>query len=123
MPNEFAFARNFEALVNKSPRQYQIVTVFLNQMTVDQRSGREIAPSEYLEIFLSNPNELSVLLRRDYGSYWLLSREMFRGIQVGGIDLSSNKPLSAIEEERILGELRGAIDTTRYLLAERLGTR
>lgn len=123
MANEFAFARNFEALVNKPPRQYQTVTVFLNQMAVDQRSGREIAPSEYLEIFLSNPNEISVLLRRDHGSYWLLSREMFRGLQVGGIDLSSIRPLSVIEQERILEELRGAVDTTRYLLAERLGTR
>jgi len=123
MTNEFAFARNFEALINKPPRQYQTVTVFLNQMTTDQRSGREIAPSEYLEIFLSNPNEITVLLRRDHGAYWLLSREMFRGVRVGGIDLGSTKPLSTIEEGKIFGELRGQIDSTRYLLAEGLNAR
>jgi hypothetical protein len=115
-----AYARNFEALTNKPPRQYQILTVFLNQMTEDRRSGREIASNEYLEVFLSNPNEVTVLLRRDHGPYWLLSREMFRGVQASGVDLSSARAQSTVDEQKIVEALRNEIDTTRHLLAARL---
>ena len=46
MVDEAAYARNFEAVSNTPPRQYQILTVFLNQMTDERRQGRAIAPNE-----------------------------------------------------------------------------
>ena len=120
MPNEAEYARNFEAVNNRSPRQYQIVTVFLNQMSLDRKTGQEIAPNEYLEVFLSNPDEITVLFRRDHGSYWLLSREMFRGVTVPGIDTSRLGSLSASETELVAEALRNEIDSTRHLLGEQL---
>ena len=118
MKNEAEYAKNFEARLNRSPRQYQILTVFLNQMSEDRKAGREIASGEHLEIFISNPNEVTVLLRRDYGVYWLLSREMFRGISVRGVDLSTFRPLSQLEENAVIAALSNEIDGTRHLLAE-----
>ena len=123
MPNEAEYARNFEAVSNRSPRQYQIVTVFLNQMSRDRKTGQEIAPNEYLEVFLSNPDEITVLLQRDHGSYWLLSREMFRGVTVPGVDTSRLGSLSASESELVAEALRNEIDSTRHLLGEQLLSR
>ena len=70
------------------------------------------------EYFLSNPNEVTVLLQRDHGAYWLLSREMFRGIAAPGVDVNSLKVLKDDERDRIVGSLRNEIDTTRHLLGE-----
>jgi len=123
MPNEYAFVRNFEAIANNLPRQYQIVTVFLNQMSEDRRSGRLIAANEYLELFMSNPNEITVMVRRDHGTYWLLSREMFRGVAVSGVDQGLMGSLSMAESEQVADSLRAEIDNTRFLLGERLRPR
>ena len=120
MPNEAEYARNFEAVTNKPPRQYQIVTVFLNRMSQDRLIGQQISATKYLEVFLSNPDEVTVLLRRDHGSYWLLSREMFRGVSVPSVDLDRVGSLSAAEIEQITGILRNQIDGTRYVLGEQL---
>ena len=123
MKNEAEYAKNFEARSNRSPRQYQILTVFLNQMSEDRKAGREIAAGEYLEVFISNPNEVTVLLRRNHGVYWLLSREMFRGISARGVDLSTIGPLSRHDEDAVMAALRNEIDSTRHLLGERLVAR
>jgi hypothetical protein len=116
--NEVDYARNFEAVTNKAPRQYQILTVFLNQMTEDRIEGQQIAKGEWMDMFISNPGEVSVLLRRDHGRYWVLSREMFRGIDVAEIDLSQIRSLGSDEQKRIVHALQDEIDTTRHLLSE-----
>lgn len=123
MPNEVEYARNFEAIANTPPRQYQIVTFFLNPMTEDRRSGQRISPSEYLEVFLSNPGEITVLLKKDHGNYWLLSREMFKAVVVPGMDTNRVGSFSGPEAERVAETLRNQIDSSRYLIGERLVAR
>ena len=120
MENEAEYALNFEARQNRPPRRYRVLTVFLNQMTEDRKSGRRSRPESTLEVFVSAPNEVTVLLRRDHGHYRLLSRELFRGTQVAGVNLSSMTPLSDIDEGKVIDSLQNEIDTTRHLLAERL---
>ena len=123
MPNEAEYARNFEAIANTPPRQYQIVTFFLSPMTEDRRSGQRISPSEYLEVFLSNPGEITVLLKRDHGTYWLLSREMFKAVLVPGVDTNRVGSVSGPEAERVAETLRNQIDSSRHLIGERLVAR
>ena len=120
MPNETEYARNFEAVSNRPPRQYQIVTFFLNSMSEDRKSGEQISPNEYLEVFLSNPDEITVLLRRDHGSYWVLSREMFRAVPVSGVSTNRIGSFATPDAQRVTGALRNQIDSTRYLLGQRL---
>jgi hypothetical protein len=114
--DEAAYARNFEAVSNTPPRQYQTLTVFLNQMTDERRQGRAIAPNEYLEVFVSSPNEITVLLRRDHGPYWLLSREMFRGVGAPGVQTGTLGPLSETDQDLVARSLQNEIDTTRHML-------
>jgi hypothetical protein len=118
VPNEVEYAKNFEAVTNRPPRQYQVLTVFLNQMSEDRKRGHAIAANEYLEVFLSSPNQVTVLLRRDHGAYWLLSREMFRDVRVDRVDLDRVRPLSEQERDEIVEVLRNEIDTTRHFLGQ-----
>ena len=125
MTDEVDYARNFEAVTNTPPRQYQIVTFFLNPMSEDRKSGQKISPTEYLEVFFSNPNEITVLVRKDHGNYWLLSREMFKADLVSGLNAKriGSVEFAAVSEpevERIVEALRNQIDTTRQLIGQRL---
>lgn len=120
MPNEADYAQNFEAVTNTSPRRYQIITFFLNPMTEDRRSGQKISTTEYFEAFLTNPDEITVLLTKDHGNYWLLSREMFTGVVISGVNTSRVGSFSGPEVERVAEALRNQIDSTRYLIGQRL---
>jgi hypothetical protein len=92
-------------------------------MSDDRRTGQLIATDEYLEVFVSNPSEITVLLRRDHGTYWVLSREMFRGVSVPGVDQGQMRALSPSEREQVAAALRAEIDSARLLLGERLRAR
>ena len=120
MPNKAEYAKNFEAVTNRPPRQSQVLTVFLNQMSEDRKTGEEIATNEYLEVFLIPPapeSRVVVQLRRDHGAYWLLSRETF--VRVPGVNLDSVDPeRSGLERYAVVEALRNEIDTTRHLLSQ-----
>jgi hypothetical protein len=123
MPNEAEYASNFEAVQNESPRQYQIVTLFMIPMSEDRRSGSRLSENEYLEVFLSNPGEITVLVRRDHGAYWVLSREMFKMASIAGVDTRKVGSLSGAESDRVVAALRDEIDATRHLLGETFSAR
>jgi NAD kinase len=92
-------------------------------MSQDRRSCEQISPTEYLEVFLSNPGEITVLSRKDHGSYWLLSREMFKDVPVAGVNTNRLGSFSESEVDRVAEALRNQIDSTRYLLGQRLAAR
>jgi hypothetical protein len=88
-------------------------------MTEDRRSGQRLSPSKYLEVFLSNPRQITVLLRKDHGDYWLLSREMFKAVLVPGVDMNRVGSFSEPEVERVADTLRNQIDSSRCLISQR----
>lgn len=114
--NESGYARNFEAVENPPPREYHVLTVFLNPMSEDRRTGKKISDTEYIEIFASNPGEITVLLRRDHRTFWLLSREMFHDNSVPGVDLSRVGSFGPNDEHLIRAALQDRIDITRHFL-------
>ena len=117
MPNESEYARNFEAVKNSPPRAYHVLTIFLNVMSEDRHSGKKISVREYLEIFASNPGEVTVLLRRDQGTFWLLSREMFRDLVVPGVSLSRVGSFSPNDQQQVWNTLQDRVDRTRHILS------
>lgn len=120
MQNEAPFAKNFEATANPPNRKYQIVTIFMIPMSADRRDGDRLSASEYLEVFKTAPGQVTVLIRRDHGAYWNLSREMFQAAAAPDVDLSGFRPLTDAEVSRVIDALRLQIDSTRYLLGETL---
>ena len=109
MADEYTWAENFQATVPRNKAVYQIVTVFKLPMTDDRRRGVRISRNEYLEVFATNPGEVTVLVRVDKRTYWTLSREMFRD---PSITLWATEP--QLYQTRLA--LQPQIDTTRYLL-------
>jgi hypothetical protein len=120
MQNEATFARNFEATSNPPNRKYQIVTVFMIPMSEDRRIGERLSPTEYLEAFSALKDQVVIQMRRDHGSYWVLSREAFEATAVPGVEFTGVGNLSPADVRRVTDVLRLQIDTTRHLLGERL---
>lgn len=125
MVDEAPYAKNFEATKNTPRRLSQVVTVFVIPMSPDRREGRRISADEYVELFVTFPGSLVAQVRRDHGSYWILSRENFK-VDVPGVDLKipwHQHAFTSEEFDLVLAALRNDIDTTRYLLGDALAAR
>ena len=121
MTDTAPYARNFQAAadqprsVSLAPRMFpQVLTFFLIQMSDDRRSGTEIAPGEYLTVFKIDADEVTVLLSRDHGDYWIHSRERFRVPGVSRFPVQTDFARGSL----VIAELRDEIDTTRHLLGQ-----
>lgn len=120
MPNEFDWAENFEEISRDASHVFpRVLTVFKLPMTLDRRVGLRISDSEFLEIFSTTPESLTIQIRSDRNSFWLLIRET--------VDTRGNTQLSEIALDRIVTDqevrqaasaLQPLIDNTRYLLAK-----
>ena len=55
----------------------QILTVFNIDMTKDRKSGVKLSENIYFEAFRTHLNGITIHLRIDKGSYWILSRQIF----------------------------------------------
>jgi hypothetical protein len=118
MRNEFEWAENFEQ-VTKEPKHLfpRVVTVFKLPMTDDRRSGIRISPREYVEMFVVDPGTLTVQIRVDKGTYWVLSRETFAAGSIYGVDTGTAQHSLYDEEFKSAQQSFGPeIDRTRYLL-------
>ena len=119
MTNDYAWAENFAA-IRKGSREAleQIVTVFKLPMTEDRRSGEMISLNEYVEMFVVHTGMLTVQVRVDKGSYWVMSRQTFAApSSVLGVDTTTlQHELSALEFVRARWAFQSELDTTRYLL-------
>ncbi len=114
MTNDYEWAENFEE-IRKGPREEfeRVVTVFKLPMTEDRRIGEMISPNEYVEMFVVHTGMLTVRVRLDKGSYWVMSRQTFTAPSVPGVDTAR---LSALEFARAREAFQSELDTTRYLL-------
>lgn len=118
--NEADYAQNFEAKTNDPGRRYQVVTIFTIPMSDDRRVGTQLSKREYLELFVSAPGQLTVLLRVDHGAYWILSRELFIGPAIAGVSLPEYGALTKRQERRARLALQDRLDRTRHLLKNKL---
>ena len=109
MENEYPWAARFLATAPRNQAVSQVVTVFKLPMTDDRRSGERISPNEYLEMFATNPGEVTVLVRLDKQAYWVLSREVFAYPSMTSWGTKAELHAAQIA-------LQPQIDTTRYLL-------
>lgn len=119
--DESNYSRNYQAIGKKDGEMFeQMVTVFLNKMTDDKRSGEEIADSEYVEAFVVHPYSVTVQIRVDKGDYWVLSRQTFK-IKNNYPD-QTDIPYSDLQYILIDAPLtidqtmQNQIDNTRYIL-------
>jgi hypothetical protein len=118
MTNDYEWAENFEE-IRKGPREEfeRVVTVFKLPMTEDRRIGEMISPNEYVEMFVVHTGMLTVRVRLDKGSYWVMSRQTFTAPSVPGVDTARlQHDLSALEFARAREAFQSELDTTRYLL-------
>lgn len=111
--SESAYSKNYSAINKKDGEMFeQMITVFLNEMTDDRKSGEKISNSEYIEAFVLHPNSITVQIRVDKGDYWVLSRQTLESknnypyqTNVSYSDLLSN-----------FEDMQNKIDNTRYIL-------
>ena len=121
MPNDYEWAENFEE-TRKGPRHEfpRVVTVFKLPMTEDRQIGTRISPNEYVEMFIVHEGTLTVEVRLDKGSYWVLSRETFTAPSVYGVDTTTLfHSLYDLEFSTASEAFQPEIDTTRYLLSSK----
>ena len=118
MTNEFPWAENFEQIAKGLRHEFpRVVTVFKLPMTDDRRVGIRISPNEYVEMFVANPGAITMQVRVDKKSYWVMSRETFLAKSIYGVDTST--PSHSIYDEEFKWARQAfqpEIDTTRYLL-------
>jgi hypothetical protein len=128
MANEFDWAVNFEQLKRDPRHEFaRVVTVFRLPMSVDRRQGTKVSANEYVEIFTGLPELVTVLVRVDKGSYWVLSRETFRAPSAPDAEFH-DPTLTEIISDRVIADsehaqahlaLQPLIDSTRYLIQTR----
>lgn len=128
MANEFEWAANFEQL-KRDPRHAfaRVVTLFRLPMSIDRRQGTKVSANEYIEIFTGLPEMVTVLVRVDKGSYWVLSRETFRAPSSPDAEFYDPALTEAISDRVIADDeraqahlaLQPLIDSTRYLIQTR----
>ncbi len=110
---ESNYSKNYSAINKKDGEMFeQMITVFLNKMTDDRKSGEKITNSEYIEAFVVHPNSVTVQIRVDKGNYWVLSRQTFES--------QNNYPnQSNVSYSDLLlnfEDMQNKIDDTRYIL-------
>ncbi len=128
MTNEFEWAANFEQ-VKRDPRHAfaRVVTFFRLPMSIDRRQGTKVSANEYIEIFTGLPEMVTVLVRVDRGSYWVLSRETFRAPSAPDAEfydptlaeIISDRAITEDEQAQAHLALQPLIDSTRYLIQTR----
>ena len=116
MGDETNFAKNFEEKKEAPWHKFgRVVTVYLNPMSEDRRSGLKISKTEYVELFSVHPGFITAQVRVDKGGYWVLCRETFKPkAPMPAVTLRSY--LSENEELQLLHHYQVEIDETRYLL-------
>ncbi|MFH1546743.1 MAG: hypothetical protein ABIE14_05195 [Patescibacteria group bacterium] len=118
---ESIYSKNYSAINKKDGEMFeQMVTVFLNEMTDDRKSGEKITNSEYIEAFVVHPNSVTVQIRVDKGDYWALSRQTFK-IKTDypdqtDIPFSDLKYISIDAPDTLNQTMQNQIDNTRYIL-------
>jgi hypothetical protein len=116
MENEDAtVAESFSAVSLKRGHAWpQVVTVFKLPMSEDRKLGIRVTKSEYIEPFVVHPGKVTVQIRVDRGSYWVLSRETFLRDRRTSVDLSRYKPFLSLDEQRaLIRDFQERIDSTR----------
>lgn len=109
------YAKNFEAREMLGGEAFpQVITVYLNTMTIDRMSGKKISGNEWLEMFVVHPQTVTVQIRRNKGSYWILSRQTF---SVSESQLINANPESSEQNFALYqNSFQNEIDTTRHVL-------
>jgi hypothetical protein len=125
MNNEFEWAANFEQLKRESRQEFaRVVTVFKLPMSNDRRLGTKLSPNEYLELFAVHAGTVTVQVRVDKGSYWVLSRDTYR-VPSNPEEEFYDRQLREIISDRVITDeefrwvhiqLQSHIDSSRYLL-------
>lgn len=112
-PNENNYSKNYSALNKKDGEKFeQMVTVFLNRMTDDRKTGKKITNTEYIEAFVVYPYSITVQIRVDKGDYWILSRQTFESKN----DYPEQTNVSYANLLLNFEDMQNKIDNTRYIL-------
>jgi len=110
-----AVTANFESTRRSKSTQFsQELTIFKVPMSADRRDGLHVSTSEYVEAFVVHENAVTIQVRVDRGSYWVLTRETFKADRPMLIDVSRIIRLPTPEQERALVDAyRAEVDAAR----------
>jgi hypothetical protein len=79
LKSDSEYSVNLSKKTKRSNEKYnQIVTVFNIEMTKDRKSGVKLSENIYFEAFRTSLDSLTIQIRIDKGSYWVLSRQVFQ---------------------------------------------
>jgi hypothetical protein len=116
------YSEGFSRRLAQNNEEYElVVTIFKLPMTEDRKSGLKIGDNEWLEIFSTFREEMTMRLRLNKGDYWLLSRQTFK-VGVTPVEHPKAYTFPWYESEidakdtLIRSYLQNEIDKTRYIL-------
>ena len=118
MKNAEDYALNFEARLLKNREVFpQVVTVYLIAMASSRKAGTQLSENEYVEIFSTDSDRMTIQIRREQRGYWVLSRQTFK-IDNRFNFIQAGKYYEN-DEFRLISDLfDNQIDGTRFLLAD-----
>ena len=117
MQNEASYARNYSRTTKQDYERFaQVVTVYETPMASDRRTGKEVAPGEYIEIFkVGEPTDVVIHVRIDKGKYWLLSRQRI-ALRNWSHLVTTNPEAGSSDFLKFQSALQNIIDSTRHFL-------
>ena len=103
MPNEEAFAQNFEAREKRSGEDFnQVLTVFKSPIRDDQKLGFGIDSNTWVEFMMIHPPSVTLQIRRAHEGYWVMSRQTLAYRPMSGVHSEAYRPFLSAEESRAL---------------------
>ena len=78
-----AVAENFSSTRKRTSTLYsQVLTIFKLPMSVDRRTGLHVSKNEFVEAFVVHRDSVTIQVRVDRGSYWVLPERRSRLIDL-----------------------------------------
>jgi len=117
MHNTQAWAKNYQAKKKKDGQAYEtVLTIFLQTMTTERRSGKQIATGEYIKIFSLLPGNVKVQLRVDKGKYWILTSDTYEVRNLNALKVETDP----LVYKMIYQEIQTKIDNNRFFIRNNL---
>ncbi len=110
---ESLYSKNYIAREKREGHKFeQVVTVFLQTMSSDDKTIEDIASLGFFEAFVVHPDAITYQIRIDKGDYWVMSRETFEHEHT--YPMQTN--ISYSELVGLVGDFRNKIDNTKFIL-------
>lgn len=122
LPEEASYSINLQRIPKAKEMYPMVVTIFKMPMSEDRKKGRKLTANEWLELFSVHKNAITMRVRVDKGTYWVLSRQTFKPEVTSNLQILDQYTVPESQEllspfdKALIDSLQHETDETRFLL-------